>query len=443
MFSFLKFKFISLYFYFFLNFGKTNSKIQGDKMRKIIAILMLMSIVSLSSFSQERRDKGVMMEYKNPYWEEIEKGIREFENKPKQKKLDFKMDFTGIDLPKSTSEFKQIWHNEPISQGSTGTCWSFAATSFFESEIFRITGKKIKLSEMFTVYWEYIEKARRFVQEKGNSTFAEGSQANALKHIFEKYGCVPATAYSGMKEGQKFHNHSKMFEEMNKYLQFVKQNCFWNEEVVLATIKSILNSYMGTPPTIFNFEGKEYTPQEFLKNVCKVNPNDYIDLMSLLQEGFWKNALYDVPDNWWRCDTYMNVPVEDFIEAIKNAVKSGYSVAIGGDVSESGYYSFKDVAMVPTYDIPSAYIDDYARQFRFSNGTTGDDHGIHIVGIKETPKDVWFLIKDSGSGARNGENKGYYFYHLDYVKLKMINCMMHKDAAKSLIEKFEKNKVNK
>lgn len=407
-------------------------------MRNSIAILFVLSIIFINAYSQERRDKGSMIEYKNPYWEEIEKGIREFETKDKPKKLDFKMDFTGIDLPKSTSEFKQIWHNEPLSQGATGTCWSFAATSFFESEIYRTTGKKIKLSEMYTVYWEYVEKARRFVQEKGNSTFAEGSQANALKHIFEKYGCVPANSYTGMKEGQKFHNHSKMFDEMNKYLQFVKQNCFWNEEVVLETIKNILNSYMGVPPIKFNFEGKEYTPQDFLKNVCKINSNDYVDIMSLLQEGFWKYALYDVPDNWWRCNTYMNVPVEDFIEAIKNAVKNGYSVAIGGDVSESGYYSFKDVAMVPTYDIPSAYIDDYARQFRFSNGTTGDDHGIHIVGIKETPKDIWFLIKDSGSGARNGENKGYYFYHFDYVKLKMINCMMHKDAAKSLLEKFVK-----
>ncbi len=412
-------------------------------MKSLIKLFVALVILSSVAIAQDRRDTGIMTDYTNPYWDEIKKGITEFETKEKPKKLDFKMDFTGIELPKKTDEFKQIWHNEPISQGATGTCWSFAATSFFESEIFRITNRKIKLSEMYSVYWEYVEKARRFLQQKGASHFSEGSQANALKHVFDNYGCVPANVYTGMKVGQKFHNHEKMFEEMNTYLNFVKKNCFWNEDVVLTTIKNILNSYMGEPPTKFAYDGKEYTPQDFLKNICKINTNDYVDIMSLLQEGFWKKALYDVPDNWWRCNTYLNVPVEDFIETIKEAIRSGYSVAIGGDVSESGYYSFKDVAMVPSYDIPSSYIDDYARQFRFSNGTTGDDHGIHIVGIKETPKDVWFLIKDSGSGARNGENKGYYFYHNDYVKLKMINCMMHKDAAKKLIEKFEKNQTQK
>ena len=36
-----------------------------------------------------------------------------------------------------------------ISQGRTGTCWSFSSTSFLESEIIRLTGKQIDLSEMY------------------------------------------------------------------------------------------------------------------------------------------------------------------------------------------------------------------------------------------------------------------------------------------------------
>lgn len=405
----------------------------------ILLLALSISIINTVS-AQDRRDKGQMMEYGNPFWNEIERSINEFELSGKPQRKEFKMNFDGINLPKDKNEFEQVWYNEPISQGGTNTCWSFASTSFFEAEIFRITGRKLKLSEMYTVYWEYIEKVRRFIRERGNSSFGEGSQNNALKHIFTNYGCVPAESYTTLKPNQKFLSHSKMFEEINQYLKFIKQNSFWNEEVALQTVKTILNSYMGEPPTNFTFEGKNYTPKEFLAQICKINVNDYVDVMSLLQEGFWSNSIYDVPDNWWRCDTYMNVPVEDFVAAAKEAIKNGYSMSIGGDVSESGYFSFSDVAMVPSYDIPSAYIDDYARQFRFSNNTTTDDHGIHLVGYKEHDGATWFLIKDSGSGARNGANKGYYFYHEDYFKLKMMNFMVHKDGIKKLIDKFNKNK---
>jgi bleomycin hydrolase len=60
---------------------------------------------------------------------------------------------------------------------------------------------------------------------------------------------------------------------------------------------------------------------------------------------------------------------------------------IGGDTSEPGYYAHKEVAMVPTFDIPSEYIDEHARQLRFSNCATTDDHAIHLVGYMEKNND--------------------------------------------------------
>jgi bleomycin hydrolase len=112
-------------------------------------------------------------------------------------------------------------------------------------------------------------------------------------------------------------------------------------------------------------------------------------------------------------------------------------MAIGGDVSEPGYESHVQVAMVPTFDILSAYIDENAREFRFNNHTTTDDHGIHLVGYENKDGKDWFLIKDSGSGSRNAKNKGYYFYQEDYVKLKMMDFLIHKDAVKDLLSKFK------
>jgi len=90
--------------------------------------------------------------------------------------------------------------------------------------------------------------------------------------------------------------------------------------------------------------------------------------------------------------------------------------------------------MIPSFDIPSAAIDDSARQFRFGNNTTTDDHGVHLIGTKEAKGQTWFLIKDSGSSSFNKDPKGYYFLTEDYIKLKMMDFMVHKDAVKGFIE---------
>lgn len=56
-----------------------------------------------------------------------------------------------------------------ISQGITGTCWSFSTTSFLESEIMWLTGKPIDLSEMYTVRNTYPKKAENYVFRQGRA----------------------------------------------------------------------------------------------------------------------------------------------------------------------------------------------------------------------------------------------------------------------------------
>lgn len=387
------------------------------------------------SLSQDK-NKGLFVDPKPGFYDEVLKGIKEFNEKPKQDKKSFKMDFTGVELPKSIEEFTYQWHNETVSQGNTGTCWSYSTTSFFESEIYRLHGKKVKLSEMYTAYWEYVEKTKRFIRERGNSVFGEGSEANAVPKIWEEYGIVPYDAYTGMLPGQKFHNHSTMFKEMNSYLKHIKSINAWNEGDAVNTIKAIMDHYMGTPPTEVIIDGKTYSPKEYLKSYLNLELNDYVDILSIKQQPYWKQVVYEVPDNWWFSDSYYNVPLEAYMNIIKSAIKDGYTMSIGGDVSEAGYDSWAKCAIVPTFDIPSEYINEDARQFRFSNKTTTDDHGIHLVGFKEQDGVTWFLIKDSGAGARNTGDIGYYFYHEDYVKLKIMDFMIHKDAVRELLRKF-------
>jgi len=413
-------------------------------MRKIYIVIFFVFLV-IVLHAQNNKDKAVFQTGKAGYYAtEIMPSIEKWDqqNKNTNPSKSFRMDMTGMNFPKTISDYKSQWHTSPVSQGNTNTCWSYSTTSFFESEVYRISKKQVRLSEMWVVYWEYIEKTRRYVDERGNSAIAEGSEANAVTRICKKYGIVPREAYSGYLPGQVFPNHGKLIQELKNYLEAVKRDSRWDMEIVLANVKSILNFYMGCPPEKVKIAGKEMSPQDYLKNELKLVMNDYVDILSYTQEPFWNQVEYKVPDNWWHDASYYNVPLKDYMQALKNAIRNGYTIGIGGDVSEPGFNSWDQVALIPDFDIPYEYINDDSRQFRFSNQTTQDDHGMHIVGYLEKDGRDWYLVKDSGSGSRNvGEGSptfGYYFFREDYVMLKMMDFIVHKDAVKDLMKKFNR-----
>jgi bleomycin hydrolase len=169
--------------------------------------------------------------------------------------------------------------------------------------------------------------------------------------------------------------------------------------------------------------------------------NDYVDVTSMGIKPYWTKVEYEVPDNWWHDDSYLNVPLPEYMKIVKESIRKGYTVLIGGDVSEPGFDAWNQIAVVPTFDIPSEYIDASARDIRFVNGSTTDDHGMHLVGYLEKDGKDWYLIKDSGAGSRNcgkeSKNFGYYFMHEDYIKLKIMDIMIHKDMAKDILPKFK------
>ena len=347
------------------------------------------------------------------------------------------MDFSKIKKPPSPQAFEQVFHFPPIRQDTTGTCWCFSGTSFLESELYRIHQKKVKLSEMYTVYWEYVEKARRFIRKKGKSAFGEGSEEDAVINRIKQYGIVRESDYNGLLPGEKKYSHRKMFRELRNYLNFLKKNGYWDENIALANIKMILNKYMGKPPETIVVDGKKMTPKEFA-NYLDLPLDDYVSFMSFKYLPFYTKGEYKVPDNWWHSKNYYNVPLDVWYNAIKNAIKNGYSIAIGGDVSEPGHNGKADVSIVPTFDIPDKYINQDSREFRWYNHTSTDDHGIHLVGYTHYKGHDWFLIKDSSSSANKGKFKGYFFFRDDFVKLKMLTFMVNKDAVKDVLAKFQK-----
>lgn len=367
----------------------------------------------------------------------IRKRQAEEKKKGREQERSLQSDMAGVVPPSSPAAFKTMFHFPPLAQYNTNICWSFAATSFYESEIYRLSNRKIKLSEVWTVYHEYLAKVKRWVRERGASLVAEGGESNAIHRIWKEHGVVPAAAYPGRRvDGDKL-DHEQLIKELRAFLDYVKANSLWNEEEVLKHTAVILNKHLGAPPKTFTYEGREMTPLEFLKNETLLNMDDYVDIMSTSYYPFYTFQEFAVPDNWWHSQEYLNVPLADWYGLILKAIKAGCTVDIGGDVSEPGKLGFQDICFIPSFDIPAAFIDQDSREFRIANRTTQDDHGIHIVGYKRLQGHDWFLVKDSSRSARWGRHEGYFFFRGDYVKLKMLVFTVHKDIARAALAKVK------
>ena len=109
-------------------------------------------------------------------------------------------------------------------QNKTGTCWCFATTSYFEEEILRKTGKELDLSEMFTVYHCYADKADKYIRMNGKTNFAQGGSNLDLPYVWDRYGVVPESVYSGLLYGEDKHSHYEMEAALKGYLDGINRN---------------------------------------------------------------------------------------------------------------------------------------------------------------------------------------------------------------------------
>ncbi len=421
-----------------------------NKTTATFAAVMLFSVASLTAqnstvYVKPKRDKA-LKEIAEKRKAEVKKANEVTADILKKEKVRIKAEreawrsiqsnTKGVYPPASPEVFKKVYHFEPQPQFMTSTCWSFSAISFFESEIYRISGKKIKLAEMWVPYYEYIEKAMGYVKTRGKSYVAGGGQSNGVVRIWKKYGAAPLEAYSGvLKKGDR-HNHGPLMKELKSYLKYIKKNNLWNEKENRKHIELIVSKHMGTPPSEFTYKGKKYTPESFLKETG-LNLDDYYSVMSTKSAPFYTQAEYKYPDNWWHNKDYVNLPLKVWYSTIRKAINNGYSMVIGGDISEPGKLPQKDICFIPTFDIPGKYINQDSREYRISNKTTDDDHGIHLIGFKRYKGQDWFLIKDSGRSARAGKHHGYYFFRGDFVRLKMLTFTVHKDMLKEILPKLK------
>lgn len=352
------------------------------------------------------------------------------------------------------------------SQGHSGTCWSFSALSFFESELIRKGNKTPDLlSEMFIARKAYEAKAQKYIRMDGKINFSEGGAFHDIPYVIRNYGIVPLEVYTGLTNGRSTHDHSELFEVLNGVVQSVLNYTKNAQNAPISTswmaaITSILDIYLGKDVKEFELKGKKYTPQSYAKAIG-LNMDEYVSLTSFKCHPSYQRCALAIPDNWSWGESY-NVELPDLFDAAEYALKNGFTVAWGADVSEKGFSFSNGLAIVPedlsTIDVlgkdnknfsnagalkaSSAFsvptkervITPELRQEAYDNKTTTDDHGMHIVGLfKDQNGTRYFLVKNSW-GTSNYP-KGYLYVSEHYFNYKTINIYLHKDGITPSLKK--------
>jgi bleomycin hydrolase len=315
-----------------------------------------------------------------------------------------------------------------ISQDKTGTCWSFATTSFLESELERLHKKRIDLSEMFIVHHAYMEKARRFVRLQGHARWSEGGLSHDVIAMARLFGVVPAEAYSGLCDGDTQHEHAELStileSTVKTFATAKKPNPRWE-----TIVRRILDAFVGPVPQTVTVDGRQMSPKQYADDVLRIPYDDYVEVMSFGYTPLWAHGELLVPDNWLRYQGYLNIPVDAMMDAMDHALRAGYSVAVDMDVSEKGFDpGAGGVAKLPARLEKAGAITQELRDRAFDNRETEDDHLMHVVGIaKNDDGEIYYLTKNSW-GAGVGPFDGYLLMSRNYVALKMLGMMVHKDG---------------
>ena len=344
---------------------------------------------------------------------------------------------------------KMIAATSVKNQAMTGTCWCFSSTSLLESQCLKYNFGEFDLSEMYTVRNTYIDKAKNYLMRQGHAQFGEGGLGHDLINAVSKYGAVPESVYSGLKDGQTQHNHMKLVSDLKKYLDSLLKASTLPEDWMKGYVK-ILDSSLGAPPQKFTYNGKEYTPKSFAADALHFNADDYVYVTSFTDHPYYEPFIVQVPDNFSN-GAYYNLPLEEMLQVTKDALNNGYSVLWDADVSNNGFQQRMGAA-VNFNNLPASTTkkgdlitgvakdgkwDAEIRQKLYENLTTQDDHLMHIVGLEKSKNgSTFFRVKNSWGDI--GPYHGYINVSEGYFAINTITLVIPKAAInKKLLEKLK------
>jgi len=350
-------------------------------------------------------------------------------------------------------------------QNRSGTCWAYSTLAFFESEILKKSGKTYDLCEMFVASKDYMDRAKLTVRMHGDSQFSQGGSAYDVLYILKNYGICPenAMAAPGTMTGDSLANFNEFFTVMSPYVNAVaRSDAKKISKQWQVGLQGIIDAYLGKCPESFTYEDKTYTPKTFAESLG-LNWDDYVSITSYTHHPFYTEFAVEVQDNWRWAPSY-NVPMDEMMRIIDNAIDNGYTIAWGGDVSEEGFtrkglgiaYDTKKVQSLAGSDAakwlrltqakktekfdslgvnaPEITPTQEMRQESYDNWESTDDHGMQIFGVaKDQNGREYYMVKNSW--GQYGDYAGIWYMSKNFVAYKTLDYLVNKNAIPKDIRK--------
>ena len=351
-------------------------------------------------------------------------------------------------------------------QNRSSTCWSFSTIGFLESELLRMGKGEFDLSEMFVVHHTMLDRAEYSVRMYGTAEFAPGGSAYDVIYCLKNYGMVPQEVMPGIQYASTPADTLPVHAELDAVAGGVvkavtnsglkKLTPVWKK-----ALSAVYDTYLGKCPETFIYNGKEYTPKSFAKELG-LNADDYVSITSYTHHPYYTTFALEVPDNW-RMDQMHNVPMEEMMAIIDNALAKGYTLAWGADVSEI-CFTRKGLGVVPEEEkavdltgsdaarwlglsatdkreeltkkpLPEKTITQEMRQAAYDSWENTDDHGMQIFGTANDQNGKrYYMIKNSW-GTQKSEYKGIWYVSEAYMQYKTNTILVHKNAIPKDIRK--------
>jgi len=349
-------------------------------------------------------------------------------------------------------------------QNRSSTCWAYSALGFLEAELLRLNKGDHDFSEMFVVYHTMLDRAVNYVRLHGDASFSPGGSFYDVLYCWRHYGIVPDKAMpAGVMYGDTLANHSDLDAAAKAYVDVIaKSTASKISPLWRRPLEAIYETYLGKLPQEFTYKGKKYTPRSFADSFG-LNMNDYISLTSYSHHPFYEAFAIEIQDNWRGAKSY-NLPIDELMQVMRNAVNTGYTIAWGSDVSEEGF-TRNGIAVMPdvkkgaeltgsdmahwlglskadrraeltSRPLPEMTVTQQMRQDAYDNWETTDDHGMLIYGLaKDQNGKQYFMVKNSWGQA--GKYKGFWYASEAFVAYKTMNIVVHKNAIpKDILKKL-------
>ena len=350
-------------------------------------------------------------------------------------------------------------------QNRSGTCWDYSTLSYFEAEILKATGKKYDLCESFVANKTYMDRAIQVVRYHGDCQFSQGGSAEDVLATLKTWGICPegAMPFPGSLYGDSLNNFNEFFSLLEPYVAAIaKSSAKKISNQWKVGLQGILDAYLGACPEEFFYEGKKYTPKSFMQSLG-INLDDYVSITSYTHHPFYTAFAVEVQDNW-RFPLSYNLPMDEMMRIIDNALDKGYTIAWGGDVSEDGFtrqglaYAVdgkaaqslrgsdmarwlklaaakkRDIIDSLGCNVPELVPTQEMRQERFDNWELTDDHGMHIFGLaKDQNGKEYYMVKNSWGEA--GEYKGVWYMTKAFIAANTMGYLVNKNAIPKDIRK--------